>query len=120
MARLEFERLRQCIEFFGTAAEGFQTAGQVGPKRGMLWVGCGGAFEQRLRLLRGTPIQHAHAKFVQHSRVVGRVLGNACQQLIGFRHATRRSLGLGLSQDTQDGCLFEDNGGGGIQAVNLG
>ncbi len=117
MARLELERLADSIELLGAATERLEAAGQVRPQGRVLGIGAGRAREQGLRLHRGAAIEHAHAQFIEHRRVIRRLLRDAGQQPVGFRRAAGRGLSARHLYDSDDGGLIERRRGGGIQGV---
>ncbi len=107
MPRLEREGLFDGVELLETPAERLQTAGKIGPDRGLIGICSGRAAEQKLRLIGGAARQHAHPQLVEHGRVVRRALRHIGQQAVGFRHAAGGLLRLGSLQCTNDRRFIE-------------
>ena len=120
VARFEFECLVERVERFGLAAQGLEAARQVGPQDRMPRIGHRGAFKHRLRLFRRAAAEHAHTEFVQHRRMVGSVLGHACQQPVRFRHPPGGGFRARHLHGTGNCGLIERLWGRGSQGFVLG
>ncbi len=83
----------------------------------MIGVGSGRAAEQQLRLIGGTPREHAHAQFVEHGWMIRRPLRHVGQQLVGFRRAARCFFRLRSLQNANDGRFIERRRGSGIHRI---
>jgi len=117
MPRLQLERLLERVDLLRAAAERLEARREVCPQTGVLGIRTGRPREQCVRLVRRTPGEHAHAEFIEHSRMVRRLLRDTCQQLIGFRHPPGGRFRLGRLQYADDGGVVERRGDSGIHAA---
>ena len=102
VARLQPQGFFEGVHLLRAPSERLEAARQVGPEGGMAGIRVRRPHKQRMRLLRRAPVEHAHAELVQHRRVIGSVLREAGQQLVGFGHPPGGRLGLGGLQRTND------------------
>ena len=107
---LQRERPFDGLHLLPSKAELVQARGEVGPQRGVVRIGVGGALEQLPRLGRLLTLHHAQAQLIQHRWMGGRELRDSREQLIGFTVTAGGPCRLGGLDHSQNGSVVRDRG----------